>query len=162
MVALAPLDRSLNAAVWQMVRVHVGRFRVSPRAPDTFATLRAHWEATREVCVWNGASECTIFGDPYTNYAFRAWHDRAHLSGGFEFTLDGERATAQLQIAQLAAWYDAELDAAPWLACRAREQRLARWQRMIEIEVIEQAEHYARFGEFPTDQRAFMQRRLGQ
>lgn len=95
--------------------------------------------------VWAGASEHTIYRDPCVNHAFRAWHDAAHIAGGFGFTLEGERAACEYQIAEALRRY-------PRIAPRVLG--------LIRAEVIGQAEYYATHGEFPIDQEAFIREYL--
>lgn len=91
--------------------------------------------------VWSGASDLTIYGDARVNYAFRAWHDRAHIAGRFGFTLAGERAACEWQIAE---------------ALRLFPRIPASVLRLIRAEVIGQAEHFAEHGTFPLDQVSFV------
>jgi hypothetical protein len=110
------------------------RFEVSDRAPGTFADLVAS-RTGGLLQVWPGASEGTIYGDPRVNWAFRAWHDALHLSLGAGFDLEGERRVAEEQ--------------ARVLGCDGMGA-------IVLAEVLDQAEHFARTGAFPTDQAAFM------
>jgi len=140
-----PLDQAFNVAVRAMAaRLCPRGYDVGPEAPDTFEALVRHVNATGRVLVWNGASEGTIFADPETNYAFRAWHDCSHIIGGFDFTLTGEIKTAALQRQHLRTIY-------------GDGPAAARFGRLVDCEVIGQAEHYLATGSFPTDQRAFAQ-----
>ncbi len=90
--------------------------------------------------VWAGASDATIYGDARVNHAFRAWHDACHLRGGLGFTLEAERAACAMQERELLTRYPGALPIAA----------------MLRAEIIGQAEHFAAFGEFPTDQAAFI------
>ncbi len=138
----APLDRAFNVAVLHMAsRLFPTGFDVAAEAPSTLEELTSHVRKTGRMLVWNGASENTIFADPEVNYAFRAWHDWQHLMYQFPFTLEGERAAAEAQIAQLSRLYDGAA--------------LARFARLVLCEVVGQAEYKERTGDFPTDQVAF-------
>lgn len=130
------LDRTFN----QVVLAMAPRFEARPCAPETFVELHS-----APGIVWDGASERTIYGDERVNHAARAWHDHCHLLGRFDFTLEGERATAELQKRQIMLAYPR----AP-----------LRWLRLIDAEVIEQANHLAMTGSFVSDQVAFVRQYL--
>lgn len=138
-----PLDRAFNVAVNQIAnRLFPTGFDVGAEAPDSLLGIVAHVKATGRMLVWNGASSRTIFADPETNYAFRAWHDWCHWRGNLPFTLEGERQAAAMQMDHVRTLFgDGPI---------AR-----RFCRLIEAEVIGQAECYARTGGYPLDQRAF-------
>lgn len=141
MKALFP---EFDAAVIRMASMVLPNgFDVGEVAPSTLADLRAHVETTGRFLVWSGASDQTIFGEASTNHAFRAWHDWCHYTHNLPFSLDGERHAARVQIVQVRAAYPkAEAD---------------HFAAIIWAEVVGQAEHFAAFGDFPKDQRAFTQ-----
>lgn len=121
----------------QIVLAHAPLHVARERAPSTFAELASH--DGRELVVWEGASDATIFGDARVNHAFRAWHDATHKRHAFGFTLAGERATCEAQCAELLALWPL---ASPLAA-------------VIRCEVIGQAEYFATHGAFPLDQIGF-------
>jgi hypothetical protein len=122
-------------------------FIASPRAPQTDTELFAYATTGAPTRVWDGASEGTIYNDPRVNHAFRAWHDHCHVLGRFPFTLAGETATCELQIAQARdAWPNM-----PEVIARA-----------IRCEVIGQADYFAAHGYFPEDQAAFFRDYMGE
>lgn len=126
---------ALNSLVLRMAPPHEAR----ATAPGSFHDLMGAAGLAR-VPVWEGASEGTIYGDARVNHAFRAWHDAAHIAGGFAFTLAGERAACEYQIA----------------GARKLFPRLPAWiVRAIRAEVTGQAEYFATHGIFPADQSAF-------
>ncbi len=87
------LNQSFNIAVLQIVsRLFPTGFDVSANAPDSLESLTLHYERTGRICVWDGACDQTIFGDPGINHSFRAWHDSKHLFGQFAFNKEGETA----------------------------------------------------------------------
>jgi hypothetical protein len=112
-------------------------------APSTLAELRAcaAERTSAGLIVWSGESARTIYADARVNFAFRAWHDAEHVRGGHAFDLTGERATADAQARAVLAAYPS--------APRA-------WLALLDAEVNGQAEHFARFGEFPVNQVAFV------
>ena len=85
--------------------------------------------------------ELTIWGCRETNYAFRAWHDWHHLKLDAPFDLAGEIAVANSQAGDLINLYGAA-------ASRP-------WRKLLEIEVVGQAQYMAYHGQFPTDQSGF-------
>lgn len=86
--------------------------------------------------IWSGGSENTIFGNPETNYAFRAWHDYIHITKQLDFSPLNEARVAFIQAAILPE---------EWLFERY----------LILIEVIGQVLHHDAWGEFVPDQRLF-------
>lgn len=144
---LEPLNPALNAAVLAIVaKLLPEGFDVANDAPATYEALRAHVADTGRICVWSGASDQTIFGDPAVNYAFRAWHDWVHWRYSLPFTAEGERRVSMIQCRQLRAM-------------RPLSGRdLCYW---VHAEVVGQLEYKARWGSFPEDQRAFCLAYLG-
>lgn len=142
----APLDIAFNVAVRTIAsRLFPCGFDVTSdasEAPDTLDKLTAHIERTGRLLVWNGASDSTIFADPETNWAFRAWHDWTHWRYQLPFVLAGEREVAERQCADLALVYPGRPE-------------LIGWQRLIRIEVVGQASYFESKGRFPDDQYAF-------
>lgn len=130
---LKPLSRELN----QVILALAPAYEAKSFAPGTFPELMR----CPSRIVWDGASDATIYADPRVNHAFRAWHDAEHVRGAFDFSLTGERATCEAQIRGLLARFP-----------RVPSFFLA----IIRAEITGQAEHFARFGEFPADQAAFI------
>lgn len=147
-----PLDIGFNVAVRHIAsRLFPCGFDTTPDAtlaPSTLDGLKAHIAATGRMLVWSGASDATIFACPETNHAFRAWHDWCHWRFSLPFDLAGERAAAAVQKGHLATIYGRS------------HPDLARWQRLVDIEVTGQVEHYEATGEFVEDQMAFALARL--
>jgi hypothetical protein len=138
-----PLSTHFNAVVQTMAnRVLPTGFDVGPDAPHTFEGLQAHYDRTGRIKVWDGASSETIFGDAEINYAFRAWHDAVHLKFALPFTFQGECAVADIMKEQVRKVYG--------------DGAYTRFYcNLIECEVVAQADHFRRTGEFPADQVAF-------
>ena len=137
------LCRAFNAAVLHVTgRLLPRGFDVSPSAPGTWPDLQAHFRRTGRIAVWDGASESSVYGDSEVNYAFRAWHDCAHLRGGYDFTPEGETAAAELQCRDVLSLYPGETG--------------ARFCQIIWAEVCGQSAHLQRFGAFPADQFRFV------
>jgi hypothetical protein len=151
-----PFCLGFNATLWEIVKeLMPDGFDVSP---NTFEALQAYWLKHKRVCVWDGASSDTIFGNEPTNWAFRAWHDYGHILTKGDFSLEGEVAVAHWQIAILEQHVETRLAKTPWLVSRHWDARLRFWKRLIQVEVIE---HFERTGEFPVNQRQFARKRLG-
>lgn len=142
---LQPIDKALNVAVRHMAaHVMPSGFDVThdDDAPSSFEAVCARFNAGLRPLVWAGESERTIFGDPETNWAFRAWHDWSHWRYGLDFTLDGEILTCERQIADLSSVFYGH-------------DRLTRWALLLQCEVAGQAIHFHKYGTFPVNQRGF-------
>jgi hypothetical protein len=118
-------------------------YEVAENAPDTFEGIKEHYENTGKLLVWNGASDNTIFSNPQSNYAFRAWHDFCHIKANADFTPSGERDTMLLQIRMV---MDCE-----HLSKRAKDI----CTKILQVEVLSQLQHALQFGDFPENQRHF-------
>lgn len=136
--SLAPHE--MCAAILALAPPHIAL----AKAPGTREELEATRGAVKRP-VWNGASETTIFPSARLNFAFRAWHDKCHLDGNYDFTLSGEMETCAMQAAQLRM---ALGEYPPTL--------IAHCMALLEAEVIGQARYFERNGQFPIDQRAFV------
>lgn len=152
---MKPLFPAFNSVVCAMAKRALPRgYTVTVHEPymrdgkPCLDLMSQDYATTGRLKVWQGASDRTIFGDPCINWAFRAWHDYCHVVGKHGFTLEGERLTATRQIRNMRAAYG--------------YSGVARvgWDKVLWIEVVEQAEHFAATGAFPVDQRAFMLNRL--
>lgn len=129
MVSMLKLDAELNRKILKLAP----KFEAKDMAPHSYETLKL--ASVSGLVVWAGASEGTIYGCPTVNHAFRAWHDSLHLKLNAPFTLEGEARVAREQARILGG----DVHGAVILG-----------------EIVGQAEHFAKFGEFPTDQMAFM------
>jgi hypothetical protein len=147
---MEPLDRSFNIAVLHIAgKLCPGGYDVSDDAPDTYPKLRAHLDRTKQMLVWSGGSENTIYGEPEVNWAFRAWHDWCHYRGAHDFTPEGERAVFEMQRSHLLLFYG---DCA----------QTQRWIKILRAEVIGQQKHFYKHGYYPYDQRAFVEAYLNE
>ena len=120
--------------------------RAIPRetAPTTLGELQAAVSTDRLgrrlIPVWSGASGRTIHASPTENYVFRAWHDACHLDSGWGFSPEEEETLARLCM------------------IRAAEVGLSDWaRRVLWAELAGQVQYLVAHGDFPTDQRAFVQ-----
>ena len=138
-----PFNVRFNVAVNHIAAKVLPRgFDVSADAPQDYDSLIAHYRATGRVLVWSGASERTIFADAHVNQAFRAWHDARHISGGHDFSRNGEFLTMVAQMADISAIYSG--------------QTAATFRTILRAEIIGQREYQERFGGFPLNQFAFV------
>lgn len=138
MRALVP---DFNRVILEFAPLHVARIV----APGTLAELRQCAALGGPLVVWEGESARTVYGCARVNHAFRAWHDAEHVAGGYAFNLEGERAACEAQALAVLRRYPS----AP-----------RRWLALLRAEIIGQAEHFARFGAFPSDQIEFMRQTL--
>src|SRR6266436_6008855 len=112
-----PLDTSFNVAVLHIAnRLCPGGYDVADDAPDTYEKLRAYLDLTKQMKVWSGNSENTIYADKEVNYAFRAWHDWCHYNGRHAFTVVGERAVFEMQKLHLLLLYGDCAQTRRWIA----------------------------------------------
>ena len=143
-----PICRAFNVAVNHIAaRLFPNGYDVSERAPESLPALNQHIAATGRMLVWSGASNDTIFADPETNWAFRAWHDWHHWKLQAKFTPEGERAVYEAQCALLSSLYPGH-------------HLLSKWRALLDIEVNGQLAHEATYGSFPANQRAFAEYHL--
>lgn len=111
---------------------------------DTLDKIKLHFYQTGRVCVWEGASDDTIFGLPSMNHAFRAWHDWGHIHLDAPFTMQGE-----LQVLEWQKWL---VDR--WHVKSFIERQTIKY--LLECEIRGQLEYQAAHGgAFPKEQREF-------
>lgn len=144
LVPVQPLNREFNIAVHHIAnRLNPRGWIVSEGGLASLAALTAHMTRWGILLIDSDHSDHTIFADPETNYAFRAWHDWHHWKLQAPFDMAGEIAVANSQAGDLIALYG---------AARSRP-----WRDLLRAEVVGQAEYEARHGVFPTDQIGFVQ-----
>lgn len=141
---MQPLSTPFNIAVQCISNIVLPMgFDISPNAPGTFEEITAYHAKTGRVCVWDGASDNTIFADAGINHAFRAWHDSKHILNGYDFTREGEIATARAQQSDIRALYDGS--------------RADAFCAILWAEVVGQFEYAEYNGGFPVDQFSFVE-----
>lgn len=143
--APSPLNWQFNIAARVLASLHAPGWIASDDAPATYDELDVTHSEHGRIVVWTGASESTIFDDAETNWAFRAWHDAAHLRHALPFTIEGETTTAYIQASDLVGEYGDSDDVLEMVA-------------LLLCEVIGQVEHVNATGAFPADQCAFARR----
>lgn len=140
-----PLDPGFNVAVLHMAsRYHPCGFDVSDDAPDTYEELKAEATERGRITVWSGASDKTVFDDKEVNYAFRAWHDAIHLSRGEDFSFAGEYACYVAHARDLIEVF-------------GDNERTRRWNDILFADIVGQALYREEHGNFPEDQRTFVE-----
>lgn len=137
-----PLDSQLNDAVLYIAGQLVPTFIVSRNAPSTYPQLKDHMDSGKDMIVFEGGSENTIFGTPEVNYAFRAWHDWCHWKGKFDFSLQGEMETCCFQLQHLHRFY-------------GLTSKTCRWRSILIAEVVGQRRYFEKYREYILDQRSF-------
>lgn len=121
----------LSQAILALAPPFIARARAPSSWPELLATRDA---AARPV--WDGALDRTIW-QPEINLAFRAWHDATHLAINADFSLAGEIRTCEAQISALHNTFG----------------RAPAWcDDILRLEVIGQAEHFERTGQFIQNQ----------
>jgi Ribosomal RNA adenine dimethylase len=142
------LDIQFNAAVLTMSsKLFPGGFLVGPDCPHSYEELVARLDAGKMMYVYDGASDRTIYGCPEVNYAFRAWHDWCHWKGRHHFSYTGEVAVYHMQCGHLDKIY-------------GESARTEHWKRILKAEIVGQLEYLLEYGQFPEDQRSFVENYL--
>jgi hypothetical protein len=138
------LDPEFNAFVLRMAESIP--YDPAPGYTASFEGMRATYRATGRIPINTDFSEGTIFGDPAINWAFRAWHDWAHIRGNYDFTEEGEKHAAELQKRDVngAVMGGYILPSQGW-----------RFRRLIDCEVNGQVQYQLAHNAFPSDQMAF-------
>lgn len=140
-----PLDRAFNVAVNHIAsRLFPTGYDVADEAPSTLEELTDHLSRTGRMLVWKGASDDTIFADPETNWAFRAWHDYHHAKHQLAFDRDGETEVAKHQMRDIMALY-------------GTGEIAERFCRILHAEIVGMLDYQDMHGDFPADQRAFVE-----
>ena len=139
---LVPFDPDLNSAILKITDCLMSGFEVSDTAPSSCRALKEHLDAGKTMVVAREGSECTIFGDPKVNFAFRAWHDWCHWVGEFDFSVHGERAACNMQIEHIYQFFGVT-------------EQTRGWAQILVAEVIGQRKYYEKYGAYVSDQRAF-------
>lgn len=130
----ASLDRYIRARVSELAS-RGWWWAVTDDAPETYAELRARFERYGYIPISGASSQTSIYGSPSTNVLFRVWHDYLHIVYRQDFSVAGEMEIARRHVDELSHPRD---------------------KALIWADTAGQVEYYRRFGEFPTDQRAFV------
>jgi len=101
-----------------------------------FPDFKKLTEETGYMQISNENCEGTIFGNPEVNVMFRAWHDSIHIQLNEDFGYMAEARVAFAQCAELPNDWHFE-------------------RQLILCEVIAQAAHHEKTGNFVADQRKF-------
>lgn len=114
----------------------------------TYSDMKSDYETTGRIKINTDNSTYTVFGDPVTNWFFRAWHDSCHLRADGDFSPMGEKLAYWQMVVDLAE-YNKETNAFPL-------DTIAEFIDIIHAEVIGQGECYQKFGKFPDNQYEFV------
>lgn len=139
---MTALYRKLDDAIILLAaQVLPDGFDVGDDAPQTYEALIGRLDGGERMMVWGGASGRTIYGSHAVNLAFRAWHDWWHWRIRAPFTIAGETAVCEAQIAHATQVLgeDPVIDV------------------LLRAEIIGQNEYYRWHKRFPVDQRSFVE-----
>jgi len=105
--------------------------------------VRPARESDRDIVVyipiWSGASDTCPYGDEYSNYRLRFWHDYLHLFNDLDFSYESEKKLINAHI-----------------EC-AREYGVSNLAlNILYAEVAGQLRYHEKKGEFPHNQAAFI------
>jgi len=99
--------------------------------------------ARGRVTINSANSDNTIYGCPTINVMSRAWHDWAHLQGGYGFSVEGEANAWRLQSQQIRELVSGDLS--DYLCA------------VLEAEIVGQSMYYHRHRRFVQRQREFVE-----
>lgn len=140
--SMRPLSPSFNRVVLEMANSLMPEGWIARlEAPTNLSELEWDTWAAGKIVVSSKYSDCTIFGSPKINHAFRAWHDWCHLYLNAEFDRAGETTVYEMQSKQLILKYGAYLS--------------RNWRQLLRCEIIGQLDYVELHGHFPVDQQAF-------
>ena len=122
---------------------HTGGFAISDDAPNTFEDLKQFVNDHGYYEVYNGGCDHTIYDDPQTNYAFRAWHDYHHVTKNLDFTPLNEMKVVLLQIQDIYNLFGVN-------------DKTIEIANIIYADGIGQVEYFEKYNDFPIDQKAFV------
>lgn len=126
-----------------MERAGTPAFDVKDEAPSTDADMVRHYNETGRLCIWAGASEGTVYGEPRHNWMYRAWHDWCHIQSGVCNRRHGPLGCFEPR---------AERDVTRW---QAGPVDSTLFQQIVLADTGGQVIYYEREGDFPVDQAAF-------
>jgi len=132
--ASTPFSQRLND--WIVNRTNNLKFTVECGEEMSFEEFKKATKKHGYMPISGDHCDNTIFGDPYINILFRAWHDAKHLELNEDFEYMSEARVAFAQCAELPEDWHLE-------------------RELILIEVIAQAASHQKTGEFVENQRAF-------
>lgn len=139
------LDTDFNKAVLSIANKLVPSYDISDNAPNTYKDMVKYFKEHGKLCIYNGASDKTIFADSNVNIAFRAWHDYYHLTKELQFTDLGEYIVSNYQATDIMVYCleNNKLD------------KLNLWLNLLDIEINEQVQFFNENNYFIEDQYKF-------
>lgn len=139
---MTALYRKLDTAIIHLADLVLpDGFDIGDDAPRSYGELMRLMDGGGRMKVWGGGGSRTIYGSPQVNWSFRAWHDWWHWRIREPFTLAGETATCEAQIAHYRQALGAD----------------ARAEQLLRAEIIGQTEYHRWHKRFPEDQRGFVE-----
>jgi hypothetical protein len=133
---LDALKRAMTELVWRVDMQQPLAYSVSKLAPENLRGLKA--ASTSRMVIFGEFSDRTIFGDPRSNHAQRAWHDKYHLALEAETDMLGEWRVAMAQAKD---------------AARLMGDTVADW---MFADIFGQTLHMWKYSLFPLDQVGFV------
>lgn len=137
-----------SPALCEFVRKQAPPHYATPDAPSTWPALQAwrnEWSdkvfasGAVFIPVFDGGCDDTIYPDPRTNHAFRAWHDSIHLANSYSFSREHEIKVGLIHMQQARAAGLSKLD-----------------QDMLIADTIGQIEYYVDRGDYVKNQAVFV------
>ena len=130
------LKRAMTELVHRVAMQQPLVYSVRRHAPENIHELKA--ASTSRMVILGEFSDRTIFGDPSSNHAQRAWHDNYHLELSADTDMLGEWRVAIAQANE---------------ASRLMGDTAADW---IFSDIFGQTLHMQKYGLFPLDQMGFV------
>tara|TARA_R110000823_G_scaffold241207_1_gene365960 strand:- start:1240 stop:1707 length:468 start_codon:yes stop_codon:yes gene_type:complete len=139
------LDLDFNRAVIDITNRLVPEYHISKDAPNTYEDMQAYYIEYGQLCIYNGASDNTIFADSKVNIAFRAWHDYYHMTKEIEFTELGEYEVSKYQ----------SYDLIFWCIDNNKQDKIKLFLHLLDIEINDQVKFFNENNYFIEDQHKF-------
>lgn len=121
-------------------------YRVSEDAPNTFKSMKRHYETHGYFLIYNGGDHGFI-GKEY-NIKFRALHDYMHLNNNLSFKFEDEK-----KLSDITCEYFVDI-AKEYL--NLNETELSNIKTVINAEIKGQIEYYEKYNKFVSDQKIFI------
>ncbi len=137
---------------------HDMKYLTASDAPNDWEALQAYKGAERGNCalvVYEGHSGKTIYGNHHTlNHLARAYHDCIHLENNLSFSYEDEEQTARIQAAQMSYVIHSGLASSGEYSTKYLSTFIA---DLVFAEAHGQSQYHKKHGEFPDNQKAFVE-----
>lgn len=134
------LDPEFNRVVLEMSKQV--QYYVTDHEYKDFDDMKTSYLRDGYLLINRGNSENIIFGVPYVNHAFRAWHDYCHVRNNADFSVDGERLAFEQMVYDVIYKYGST-EQTHWFA------------RILDCEVNGQTGYFMKHNKFPDNQYEF-------